>query len=114
RRIARFVARRPAAASGIALAALIAIGVPAGLLAANAIVRGHARRAERAAAEAQRLARANADVVGYLVDLFKPLESTGMTDAGAIAMLEAQAQRLQGGLGEEPLARAALLAATGT
>jgi serine/threonine protein kinase/predicted esterase len=115
RRVARFVARRPAAASGIGLAALIAVGLPAGLLAANAVVRGHARRAERAAAEAQSLARANAEVVGYLVELFEPLEATGsMSDDGAIAMLEAQAQRLQGGLGEEPLARAALLAATGT
>lgn len=115
RRAARFVTRRPAAASGIALATLVAVGLPAGLLAANAVVRGHARRAERAAEEAQTLARANAEVVGYLVELFEPLESTGsMADAGAIAMLEAQSQRLQGGSGEEPLARAALLTATGT
>jgi serine/threonine protein kinase/predicted esterase len=115
RRAARFVTQRPAAASGIALALLVAVGLPTGLLAANAIVRGHARKAERAAKEAQMLARANAEVVGYLVELFEPLESTGsMADAGAIAMLEAQSQRLQGGLGEEPLARAALLAATGT
>jgi serine/threonine protein kinase len=113
RRLARFISRRPAAAAGLALALVVALGVPAGLLTANAVVRGHARRAERAADEAGRLAAANAEVVDSLVRLFEPLES-GAADPALLALLEAQAQRLEVGLGEQPLARAALLEATGT
>jgi serine/threonine protein kinase/tetratricopeptide (TPR) repeat protein/poly(3-hydroxybutyrate) depolymerase len=115
RRLARFVGRRPAAAAGLALALVVVLGVPAGLLAANAVVREHARLAERAAEAAGELAQAKAEVVDYLVDLFEPLEEgTAAADPGLLALLEAQAQRLEVGLGDQPLARAALLEATGT
>ncbi len=115
RRGVRFVRRRPAAAAAAALGLLVVLGVPAGLLTANTVVRAHARRAERAAEEASLLAQANAEVVGHLVDLFEPLEAEkAAPDPATLALIEAQAQRLALGRGTNPLARAALLEATAT
>jgi len=114
RRAQRFITRRPARAAALALAVLVVVAVPAGLLAANAAVREEARRAELAAQEARRQAAANAEVVGYLVNLFRPFEADDTElRAGTVAMLESRAQELELRFGSQPLVRAALLEATG-
>jgi serine/threonine-protein kinase len=115
RRLQRFVTREPARAAAIALAVLVVVAVPIGLLAANAAVRAQARRAELAAQEAGRQAAANAEVVAYLVGLFRPFEGDDAAlQAAALAMLESQAQGLEFRFADQPLVRAALLEATGT
>jgi serine/threonine protein kinase/tetratricopeptide (TPR) repeat protein/predicted esterase len=113
RRLGRFARARPAHFAAASLGLLVAVGVPTGLAVANAAVRAQARRAERAALEAQRLAAANAEVVSFLVGLFRPLEEDeAAVQAGALAMLDTQVEGLLTGLGEQPLVRASLLEAS--
>lgn len=115
RRLQRYVWRRPAQAAAAALAIVVLVGVPIGLLAANAAVREQARRAERAADDAQRQAAANAEVVAFLVGLFRTLPGDDAAlQQAALAMIENQAQGLELRFGDQPLVRAALLEATGT
>jgi tetratricopeptide (TPR) repeat protein/predicted esterase len=114
RRLARFVRRRPALTAAATLAALLAVGLPLGLIVANAAIREQATRAELAAEEARRQAAANAEVVDYLTDLFRPLgaEDTAV-QAGALAMLETPIQELELRFADQPLVRALLLETTG-
>lgn len=113
RRVSRFARARPAHFAAASLALLVALGLPTGLAVANALVREQARRAERAAEEAQRLAAANAEVASFLVGLFRPLEQDeAAVQAGALAMLDTQVEGLLSGLGRQPLVRASLLEAS--
>ena len=113
RRLGRFARARPAHFAAASLGLLVAVGLPTGLLVANGLVRAQAARAERAAEEARRLAAANAEVVSFLVGLFRPLEQDeAAVQAGALAMLDTQVEGLLTGLGEQPLVRASLLEAS--
>jgi len=108
RRAARRLRRKPALASALGLAALVALGTPIGLAWANAAIRAQALRAQRAAADAQDQAEARAQVVDHLVDLFRP-------DRTAVEprVLDETVDRVLAGAGEDELARASLLEATG-
>ncbi|HEX5011063.1 MAG TPA: serine/threonine-protein kinase, partial [Planctomycetota bacterium] len=114
RRLGRFVRRRPALTAAAALAVLVAVGLPLGLIVANAAIRDEAQRASQAADEASRQAAANAEVVGYLTDLFRPLGADdAVVQAGALAMLETPIQELELRFADQPLVRALLLETTG-
>ena len=108
RRGARRLRRKPALASALALAALVALGTPIGLAWANAAIRAQAQRTQRAAEDAQDQAAARARVVDHLVDLFRP-------DRAAVEprVLDETVDRVLAGAGEDELARASLLEATG-
>jgi serine/threonine protein kinase/predicted esterase len=114
RHLARLVRNRPALTAAAALALLVAVGLPLGLFVANTAIRAEARRAEEAAAEASRQAAANAEVVGYLTELFRPLDADdSVVRAGALAMLETPVQELELRFADQPLVRALLLETNG-
>ncbi|MDZ4773996.1 MAG: serine/threonine-protein kinase [Planctomycetota bacterium] len=108
----RFTKRRPALASAIALAAIIAIGLPTGLAIANKSIRGERDRAEYAATEALSQAHTSRRVTDFLVDLFRTAgrESDSMR---AAEILERGSRRADGDFNDRPLVRAALLEALG-
>jgi serine/threonine protein kinase/predicted esterase len=109
RRAVRFARRNPALASASGLAALVLVGLPVGLLLANAAIRAEQRRAEQ---EAQLKSR----VTEFLVDQFHLSEED--RDLGATIsareLLDRGTEKLEGAFEEDPLVRAELFAATGT
>lgn len=109
-KLARFARRRPAATTAIALAAVIAIGLPIVLGVANARIRGERDRAESAAIEANRQAALRERAAEFLVDLF---HTAGGEGASARDLLATGARSVQTGFEDQPLARAFMLEALG-
>jgi len=109
RRAVRFARRNPALASASALAALVLVGLPVGLLLANSAIRAEQRRVEREA-------RLKSRVTDFLVDQFHLSEKDRELGAtiSARELLDRGAEKLEGAFEEDPLVRAELFAATGT
>jgi serine/threonine protein kinase/predicted esterase len=111
----RFLRRNPALGASIALAMIVAIGAPLGLLIANALIRVQRDRAETAAREARALAGQTEQVAEFMVDLFREPDLTG---AGAEVVtareiLERGAQRIERALDTQPLVQAAFMETLG-
>ncbi len=113
RKLVRWAQRNRALAAAAGLALLIAVGLPIGLLAANAAIRAQRDAADANAREASRQARTSAEVVDFLVDLFHAPPGADPRGRSARDVLERGAQRAQTGFGTELLVRAALLEAIG-
>jgi serine/threonine protein kinase/tetratricopeptide (TPR) repeat protein len=115
RRGLRTVRRNPSLAAALGLTALVAVGVPIGLLWANSAIRKQRDRANLAADEAVAQARLSSRVVEYLVDLFRPpeggLEHPESVPAGQL--LRAGVARIPNEFEDQPLVRAALMDAMG-
>lgn len=108
RRTVRFLRRNPALGTALALGVFVVIGVPAGLLWANAQIR---EQRDRASASA----RTTEQVTEFLVTLFRPpaddVEHAGEMSARAI--LDRGAGSADRALDTDPLVRAAVLESLG-
>ncbi len=109
RRSWRFARRNPATSSALLLAGLVLVGLPIGLLWANAAIRGQERRATREA-------YLKSKVTDFLVDQFELTEDERAQGAtiSARALLDRGVESLEGAFEEDPLVRSELYAATGT
>ncbi|HEV8113947.1 MAG TPA: protein kinase [Planctomycetota bacterium] len=108
RRSWRFARRNPATATALLLAGLVLVGLPIGLLWANAAIRGEERRATREA-------YLKSKVTDFLVDQFELTEADRAKGAtiSARELLDRGVERLEGAFEEDPLVRSELYAATG-
>lgn len=111
RKLARWSRRNRGLAAALAFAASIAVALPTGLWIANRAISLERDKADLAARAAEREARTSAQVVEFLVDLFRS-EGAPRSDESD-ALLERGSRRAQTGFTADPLARAALLEATG-
>ncbi len=108
RRASRFVRRNPGTSSALILGALVLVGLPIGLLWANAAVRAEERRAAREAF-------LKSKVTDFLVDQFELTETErekGST-ISARELLDRAVDGLEGAFEEDPVVRAELYAAAG-
>jgi serine/threonine protein kinase/poly(3-hydroxybutyrate) depolymerase len=108
RRTTRAARRRPAAATALALAALVLVGLPVGLSIANRAIRREQQLTEREV-------RNKSAVTTFLVDLFRLTEAErerGET-ISARELLDRAVARLGPEFEHDPQVRAELLAATG-
>ena len=114
RRSWRFVRRHPARALALGLAALISIGLPAGLLLANRAIREQRDLAAEHAALARRQVQRSERQVDFLIELFDS-SGGGLAEEAldARTVLDRSAERIETQFESDPLALAALLEATG-
>jgi tetratricopeptide (TPR) repeat protein/predicted esterase len=111
RRLARRMRGNPLLSAVLALGVIVALGVPIGLLWANALIREQRDRASDAASQARGQALLSAAQNDFLVGLFELAESRPDDAAAAIELLDRGVERLNQRNDLEPLARAALLEA---
>jgi len=117
-RTARRLRRNPALALAGGLLVLFLVGLPIGLLWANAAIRQQRDRAADAALEAGRQARLNGEVTEFLVELYDLAGSgagseVARTSISVEEFLEHGVQRIAADFQGQPLVRAALWEATG-
>ncbi len=115
RRTMRFVRQSPARAAALALAGVVVVGVPLGLLWANARVVAEEHRTQLAADRARHEANLKAKVTEYLVREFE-LTDDEREQGGTISareLLDRGVERLETEFEDQPEVRAALFEATG-
>jgi len=117
RRALRVLRRNPPLAAASGLAALVALGLPAGLLWANAAIREQRDAAEAQAREASHQAQVRKEVIAFLESLFRVAESapgeTGGPHPVDLEELDRTAERLASDFGDDAFVRASLMQALG-
>jgi len=111
-RAVRFLERRPALGAALALGLVIIIGLPTGLLLANAAIRDQRDQALLAAAEERRANVVSDQVVDFLMHLFE-IAQEDTSDMSARQLLETGLARIPTGAEQEPLVRGVMLATAG-